>query len=196
MSTKLYVGNIPWDTTEAALRELFSSCGHVLSLELPVGRNLRSRGYALVEFSSPAESQQAIQSLNGAPQLRWRWFWQHGPDRLPVLPAPAGRCFAGVSVGERQIEVREDGGATTKAAKAAGGPKAGGGGAKSQHPPPAVEGSRVQVDNLSWETTDEELAGAWLHRAAAPDLRARRPGPAEAATRHSRHTPCPIRALP
>jgi RNA recognition motif. (a.k.a. RRM, RBD, or RNP domain) len=60
-----------------------------------------------------------------------------------------------VTVGERQIEVRED---DKPAPKASGAGKAAGGAAA--HPPPAVEGSRVQVDNLSWETTDEELAGA------------------------------------
>jgi hypothetical protein len=89
MSTKLYVGNLPWDTTEATLRELFSSVGTVLSVELPVGRNGRSRGYGLVEFSSPSESLQAIQSLNGA-------WWRRARGRRPgaarltlLLPSPA-----------------------------------------------------------------------------------------------------------
>jgi hypothetical protein len=95
-------------------------------------------------------------------------------------------------VGERQIEVREDGATNGKVPKAAGAAKAGGGGAKSQHPPPAVEGSRVQVDNLSWETTDEELAGAWHCRQASQAAPSRRAGPGGRLP-----TPtCSIRPLP
>jgi hypothetical protein len=96
-------------------------------------------------------------------------------------------------VGERQIEVREDGATNGKVPKAAGAAKAGGGGAKSQHPPPAVEGSRVQVDNLSWETTDEELAGAWhWHRQADQAAPSRRAGQSSGLP-----TPtCSIRPLP
>lgn len=62
---KLYVGNLPWETEEQELRGLFASCGNVLSLEIPKGRQERSRGYALVEYSSPMEAAAAVQRLNG-----------------------------------------------------------------------------------------------------------------------------------
>jgi len=80
MATKLYVGNLPWDTTEATLRELFSTCGTVLSVELPVGRNGRSRGYGLIEFGSPAEAAASMQSLNGA------WWRVAGSSRCRRQP--------------------------------------------------------------------------------------------------------------
>ena len=73
----LFVGNLPWDTEEAALRELFSPFGTVLRLEIPVGRQGRSRGYATVEFSSPLEASSAVQRLHGARRTR------HSPSRRP-----------------------------------------------------------------------------------------------------------------
>ena len=62
---KLYVGNLPWDTEEATLRALFGPTVPLL-VELPKGRNGRSRGYALVELGSSAEAASAMQRLNGA----------------------------------------------------------------------------------------------------------------------------------
>ena len=78
--SKLYVGNLPWDTTEATLRELFSSVGTVVNVELPVGRNGRSRGYGLIDFASPGEGAAAIQSLNGA------WWRVAGSSRCRRQP--------------------------------------------------------------------------------------------------------------
>ncbi len=63
---KLFVGNLPWDTEEGTLRELFASCGNVVKCEIPKGRQGRSRGYAIVEFSSPMEASAAVQRLHGA----------------------------------------------------------------------------------------------------------------------------------
>ena len=62
----LYVGNLPWETTSEDVRALFASCGNVVRAEVPVGRQGRSRGYALVEFSNPVEASGAIQRLSGA----------------------------------------------------------------------------------------------------------------------------------
>ena len=63
---RLFVGNLPWETEEAALQQLFASCGTVVKCEIPKGRQGRSRGYGVVEFVSPLEAQQAIQTLHGA----------------------------------------------------------------------------------------------------------------------------------
>jgi RNA recognition motif-containing protein len=65
-STKLFVGNIPFATTEADLRELFGrSGGHVTSVRVIMDHETgRSKGYAFVEMSNAQEADKAIQELN------------------------------------------------------------------------------------------------------------------------------------
>jgi RNA recognition motif-containing protein len=65
-STKLFVGNIPFATTEADLRELFGrSGGHVTSVRVIMDHETgRSKGYAFVEMSNTQEADKAIQELN------------------------------------------------------------------------------------------------------------------------------------
>jgi len=65
-SARLYVGNIPWSTTIEDLRELFAECGGVTRVDIPTGRQGRSRGYGLVEFNSEAEAQAAVTRMDGA----------------------------------------------------------------------------------------------------------------------------------
>jgi RNA recognition motif-containing protein len=65
MSRKLYVGNLPYDTAEADLQELFARAGTVDSVK--VMRDMatgRARGFAFVEMSTEAEAQRAITELN------------------------------------------------------------------------------------------------------------------------------------
>ena len=66
MEAKLYVGNLSYDTTEQALRELFMQAGTVTSVALikEPGTN-RSKGFAFVEMSSPSDVQKAISMFNG-----------------------------------------------------------------------------------------------------------------------------------
>jgi RNA recognition motif-containing protein len=65
MSTKLYVGNLPFSTTGDDLSELFAQHGNVTSAQVVMDRETgRSRGFAFVEMSDGAET--AISSLNGA----------------------------------------------------------------------------------------------------------------------------------
>jgi RNA recognition motif-containing protein len=62
---KIYVGNLPFSTTEAELRTLFAQHGNVESVSLPTDRETgRPRGFAFIEMSQ-ADSSRAIQSLNG-----------------------------------------------------------------------------------------------------------------------------------
>ena len=63
----MYVGNIPWSTTAEELRELFAECGGVTRVEIPTGRQGRSRGYGLVEFASDAEASAAQARMDGVP---------------------------------------------------------------------------------------------------------------------------------
>jgi RNA recognition motif-containing protein len=65
MSRKLYVGNLPYDTGEAALEELFARAGTVETVK--VMRDMatgRPRGFAFVEMSTDDEARKAITELN------------------------------------------------------------------------------------------------------------------------------------
>ena len=66
MSRKLYVGNLPYETGEAELQDLFAPAGTVESVT--VMRDMatgRARGFAFVEMSTDEEAQKAITALNG-----------------------------------------------------------------------------------------------------------------------------------
>jgi RNA recognition motif-containing protein len=66
MDVKLYVGNLPFDTTEDAIREMFAPSGTVVSVALIKDRATGySKGFGFVEMSSQQEAQEAIKSLNG-----------------------------------------------------------------------------------------------------------------------------------
>jgi len=65
MSRKLYVGNLPYETGEAELQELFARAGTVETVK--VMRDMatgRARGFAFVEMSTDDEAQKAITELN------------------------------------------------------------------------------------------------------------------------------------
>ncbi len=62
---KLYVGNFPFSTTDAELRQLFSEHGTVESISMVTDRDTgQPRGFAFVQMSQ-ADASRAIQSLNG-----------------------------------------------------------------------------------------------------------------------------------
>lgn len=64
--TKLYVGNLPFTTTEDSVRALFSQHGAVESLSLATDRETgRPRGFAFLEMAN-ADAARAMQALNGA----------------------------------------------------------------------------------------------------------------------------------
>ena len=66
MSTKLYVGNLAFQTTSQELQELFAQAGTVQSASVVEDRDTgRSRGFAFVEMSSKEEAGAAIEQLNG-----------------------------------------------------------------------------------------------------------------------------------
>ena len=67
MSTKLYVGNLSFNTTENALQDAFAAHGTVVEAVLMMDRvTNRPRGFGFVTMSSPDEAQAAISALNGA----------------------------------------------------------------------------------------------------------------------------------
>ncbi|MBI1974618.1 MAG: RNA-binding protein [Candidatus Zambryskibacteria bacterium] len=66
MSTKLYVGGIPYSTTEATLGNLFAKAGTVASTAIIIDRMTgRSKGFGFVEMNSDEEAQKAIEMFNG-----------------------------------------------------------------------------------------------------------------------------------
>jgi cold-inducible RNA-binding protein len=66
MGKKLYVGSIPFNTTEESLRDLFSSIGEVESVSVITDRDTgRSKGFGFVEMSSEEDAKKAIEQLNG-----------------------------------------------------------------------------------------------------------------------------------
>ncbi len=65
MARKLYVGNLPYDTTEQDLQTLFAAAGTVDTVN--VIRDMatgRARGFGFVEMGTDEEAQQAISLLN------------------------------------------------------------------------------------------------------------------------------------
>ena len=66
MAKKLFVGNLSFDTTSAALEALFGEFGTCESVAIITDRETgRSRGFGFVEMSSPAEAEAAMAELNG-----------------------------------------------------------------------------------------------------------------------------------
>ena len=67
MSTKLFVGNLSYNTTENDLHDAFAAHGTVVEANLMVDRmSGRPRGFAFITMGSPEEAQKAIEAMNGA----------------------------------------------------------------------------------------------------------------------------------
>ncbi len=68
VSVRLFVGNLPYDTTEAELRDFLSAVGTLSSVYLPMNRETgKPRGFAFVEFSEGEQAQEAIRRFNNQP---------------------------------------------------------------------------------------------------------------------------------
>jgi RNA recognition motif-containing protein len=66
MPVKLFVGNLPEETTSAEIRDLFSAVGEVESCKLITDRETgRSKGFGFVEMNSREAANAAKESLNG-----------------------------------------------------------------------------------------------------------------------------------
>ena len=66
MGKKLYVGNLPFNATEAELRKLFEGQGGVTSVSLISDRETgRPRGFGFVEMQDEAAASKAVNALNG-----------------------------------------------------------------------------------------------------------------------------------
>ncbi|MFP4642781.1 MAG: RNA recognition motif domain-containing protein [Spirochaetales bacterium] len=66
MASKLYVGNLHFQTQEQDLRELFAGYGEVVSCNVISDRDTgRSRGFGFVEMANEADARSAESALNG-----------------------------------------------------------------------------------------------------------------------------------
>src|SRR2546427_9357000 len=67
MGKKLYVGNLPFNTTDESLEQIFAQAGTVQSAKVITDRDTgRSKGFGFVEMSTDQEAADAIQKFNGA----------------------------------------------------------------------------------------------------------------------------------
>jgi RNA recognition motif-containing protein len=65
---RLFVGSLPYETTEDQVHEMFKAVGKVNSVQLITDRDSGlSKGFAFVEMPNDAEAAAAIQKLNGTP---------------------------------------------------------------------------------------------------------------------------------
>jgi cold-inducible RNA-binding protein len=66
VTSKLYVGNLPYSLDDDGLRQRFAEFGGVASAKVMMDRDTgRSKGFAFVEMDSPAAAQAAIRGMNG-----------------------------------------------------------------------------------------------------------------------------------
>jgi RNA recognition motif-containing protein len=66
VTTKLYVGNLPYSTTDTDLRDLFSQAGEIADATVIIDRETgRSRGFGFVNMATEEGAQEAIRRFNG-----------------------------------------------------------------------------------------------------------------------------------
>ena len=106
MPTKLYVGNLPFNTTENELQELFSQAGAVQEVMLMQDKFTgKSRGFAFVTMGSDADAQKAIAEINGKTLEGRALTVNEARPREPRPPGGGGGGYGGGG-GDR----RRDGG--------------------------------------------------------------------------------------
>jgi len=66
MAKRLFVGGLPWATTEDELKNLFTQYGTVVSVKIITDKySGRSKGFGFVEFETDEEGDAAVKGLNG-----------------------------------------------------------------------------------------------------------------------------------
>jgi RNA recognition motif-containing protein len=67
MSSRLYVGNLSYDTDTETLRQAFATSGEVTDAHVVTDRESgRSRGFGFVTMATPDQAKKAIETMNGA----------------------------------------------------------------------------------------------------------------------------------
>ena len=95
ISSKVFVGNLNYETTQTQVTELFSEAGSIVDVYLPSDRNTgRPRGFAFVEFSSPEEAETAIEKFNDY-EMAGRKLRVNSAEARPRGPRPSGPPMGG-----------------------------------------------------------------------------------------------------
>ncbi|HKS23243.1 MAG TPA: RNA-binding protein [Thermoanaerobaculia bacterium] len=90
MSSKVFVGNLDFNTTKAEVQSLFSQIGEIRDVFLPMDRESgRPRGFAFVEFTSDEDAAKAIEKFNGY-QLGGRALRVNAAEDRPRGSRPPG----------------------------------------------------------------------------------------------------------
>ena len=108
MAVRLFVGNLPYDVTEAELRAHFAAIGPLSYLSLAMDRDTgKPRGFAFIEFNARADAEDAIrrlhnQAFKGRPLAvnEPRARDDHAPPRAPHPAAPRPVVAAAPSAGD------------------------------------------------------------------------------------------------
>ena len=98
----IYIGNLPFSTTDADLNQLFSQFGPVAKVSLIADRETgRSRGFGFVEMPDDAQGKPAIEALNGKDfGGRYLTVNEARPRaERPAAPAPARSGYANRNAG-------------------------------------------------------------------------------------------------
>ena len=105
MATKLFVGNLSFNTTEGDILDLFKQAGNVTSCELIMDKFTgKSRGFAFVQMGTQEEANKAVIVVNNAGILRDRMIFNmseedfdavvavhlEGTFNSPAMPPPTG----------------------------------------------------------------------------------------------------------
>lgn len=106
MGRKLYVGNLPYETGEAELQELFGRVGTVDTVTIMRDMSTgRTRGFGFVEMATDAEAQEAISQLN-AQQLGGRALTVNEARPKTAGGGGGGGGFGGGGGNRRRSEPR------------------------------------------------------------------------------------------
>ena len=90
-SAKLYVGNLSYETTEAAIRTAFEAHGEVTSVNLITDRDSgRPKGFGFVEMASPDDAQKAKGALDGTQVDGRALKVDVAKEQAPRAPRPSG----------------------------------------------------------------------------------------------------------
>ena len=67
MSTKLYVGNLPWTFSNNQLQDTFTKHGNVVSAKVVTDKETgKSKGFGFVEMENDSDAGNAVKALNGS----------------------------------------------------------------------------------------------------------------------------------
>lgn len=147
---KVFVGGIPYTSTQDELKKHFEAVGEVVSVEIPQNENGNSKGFALIEFSSAEAAESAIEKFNqstfGERKIIVRADGNRGPRRdNPRRGGRGGR-------GGRGRGSRGGGGGGGR-----GGNRSFAAPARSRSPQAKRPGYQVYVNNFPWSTSWQDL---------------------------------------